>query len=307
MRPTRTAPLLVLVALPVTALAQARPAIMITGYWPPTNEMLRPWSQSPVQNPGGWQGNDWEGRGYNIFSYFPEFPGGVGVNPRGTGDFQVDYQNASEDFWRLTSQLQPIAVITFSRGSSGSNWELESRHRKLPLSNWTPDYQAPTQPTTDLPIAQEPNNRIQHSSLPMASIRNAVNAASLGVNAFIDTSNAFGGTFVSEFTGYHSSWYARLHADPRDPAWCISGGHVHVGIDTPTAAAQTATVLTLRELIAHLDRVRAITTKVAGHVNPMPTAMGGAGVVPWTSPAPGATVLLAMACVPTLRRRRASA
>ena len=30
--------------------------IMITGYWPPTNEMIRPFSQNIAQNPGGWQG-----------------------------------------------------------------------------------------------------------------------------------------------------------------------------------------------------------------------------------------------------------
>lgn len=229
--------------------------IMITGYWPPTNEMIRPFSQNTTQNPGGWIGENWEGRGYNIFSYFPEFPGGVDVNPRGTGDFQVDYQAASADFWRLTSQLKPAAIITFSRGSAGSNWELESRARKLPLNSWSPDYLAPTRPTADLPIASEPDNTIRFSSLPMTQIRDSVAAANLGMTSFIDTSNAFGGNFVSEFTSYHSSWYANLHSSPSDPAQCFAGGHIHVGINTPTAAAQQATLLTLRELTNYLDTV----------------------------------------------------
>jgi hypothetical protein len=251
--------------------------ILITGYWPPTNEMLRPWSTNPVQNPGGWQGLDWEGRGYNIYSYFPEFPGGVEVNPRGTGDFQVDYQAASADFWRITSELNPLAIITFSRGSAGSSWELESRARKLPLNQWTQDYLAPFQPTADLPIASEPDGTIRFSSLPMTQIRNAVAAANLGVNAFIDTSNSFGGTFVSEFTSYHSAWYANLHASPADPFQAFAGGHIHVGINTPLAAASQATRITLRELTTYLDSV---------------------------IPAPGGLTLAALAFLPFARRRR---
>ena len=64
--------------------------IMLTGYWPPSNEMLRKFSTDPNQNPGGWQGENWEGRGYNIYAYFPEFPGGTGSNPKGEGDLEVD-------------------------------------------------------------------------------------------------------------------------------------------------------------------------------------------------------------------------
>lgn len=246
-------------ALVVAAASVARGVntqnILITGYWPPTNEMLRKWSQNPAQNPGGWEGLNWEGRGYNIYSYFPEFPGGTGVNPRGEGDFQVDYQAASADFWRVTSELHPVAIITFSRGASGSNWELESRARKLPLNSWTPDYLAPTRPTPDLPIALEPDNNIRFSSLPMTQIRDAVAAAHLPLTAFIDTSNNFGGTFVSEFTSYHSAWYANLHSAPDDPFRTFAGGHIHVGISTPTATAVTATEITLRTLTDYLDQV----------------------------------------------------
>jgi hypothetical protein len=239
-----------------SALAQPTNNILITGYWPPTNEMLRPWSQSPAQNPGGWQGENWEGRGYDIHSYFPEFPG-ITSPPygQGQGDFRVDYQHASEDFWRVVGELRPIAIITFSRGSTGPNWEIEARHRKLPLNSWTPDYEAPTRPTTDLPIASEPDNFIRNSSLPMQAIMNAVNAASLGFGAFIDTSSSFGGTFVSEFTGYHSSWYANMHSDPNDPSWCIAGGHIHVGGNTPVSGSLAATQITLRTLTGYLDTV----------------------------------------------------
>ncbi|MBI1190694.1 MAG: hypothetical protein GC200_08470 [Tepidisphaera sp.] len=251
--------------------------IMITGYWPPTNEMLRPFSQNSSQNPGGWQGLNWEGRGYNIYSYFPEFPGGVNQNPRGTGDFQVDYQAASADFWRITGELKPCAIITFSRGDPGSNWELESRARKLPLNQWSPDYLAPTQPTPDLPIASEPDGMIRYSSLPMSDIRTAVQAAIPGFNAFIDTSNNFGGTFVSEFTSYHGAWYQNLHSSPNDPAQCFAGGHIHVGINTPLATAQIATFATLRTLEGYLDSVIPVPSPSVGAVLAAGAMLAGRG------------------------------
>jgi len=250
------------VALSLSALAAAPAAadftnnILITGYWPPTNEMIRPFSQNPAQNPGGWQGGNWEGRGYNIHSFFPEFPG-LTQPPYGPGqgEFMVDYQNASADFWRVVGDLKPVAIITFSRGDNAASWEIESRARKLPLNSWTPDYIAPTRPTPELPIAGEPDNFIRFSSLPMDNIRSAVNSASLGVNSFIDTSNSFGGTFVSEFTSYHGLWYQNLHSSPSDPAWCVAGGHIHVGGATSVAAATAATQITLRTLTDYVDTI----------------------------------------------------
>lgn len=271
--------LLALAAAATPALADYTNNILITGYWPPTNNMIRPFSQNPAQNPGGWQGGNWEGRGYDIFSFFPEFPG-ISQPPfgAGQGDFMVDYQNASNDFWRVVAEIKPVAIITFSRGDNGATWELESRARKLPLNSWTPDYIAPTRPTPELPIANEPDNFIRFSSLPMADIRSAVAGANLGLNAFIDTSNNFGGTFVSEFTSYHSSWYANMHSSPADPAWCVSGGHIHVGGAVTPAQALTATEISLRTLIGYVDTI---------------------------VPAPGSASVLAGALLLVARRRRA--
>ncbi|MBX3377614.1 MAG: hypothetical protein KF678_11505 [Phycisphaeraceae bacterium] len=228
--------------------------ILITGYWPPTNEMIRRFSTSATQNPGGWIGGNWEGLGYNIHSYFPEFPGGVGTNPQGTGDFMVDYQDTSEDWWRITAEIRPVAIITFSRGSSGSNWELEARTKNR--ASWINDYIAPFQPTPSPPDPTVPAETIRFSTLPMQNIVNAVNQASLGISAFIDSNSAnLAGGFLSEFIGYHGSWYQSIHSDPSDPSWCVAAGHLHVGIDTPLAAARTATDVTLRELIAHVNSI----------------------------------------------------
>jgi hypothetical protein len=250
--------------------------ILITGYWPPTNEMIRRFSTSPTQNPSGWIGGNWENRGYNVHSYFPEFPGGVGVNPQGTGDLMVDYQDTSEDFWRIANEIKPVAIITFSRGSSGSNWELE--YRTMNRSSWIADYIAPFQPTPSPPDPSVPANTIRFSTLPMQNIVNAVNQANLGIGAFIDSNSpTLAGGFLSEFMGYHGSWYQSIHSSPSDPAWSVAAGHLHVGINTPLAAAQTATEITLRELITHVNTI---------------------------VPAPGTAGVFGVGAIAMLRRRR---
>ncbi|MCA9298328.1 MAG: hypothetical protein KDA28_04640, partial [Phycisphaerales bacterium] len=102
--------------------------ILLTGYWPPTNEMVRHFSTNPERNPDGWAGANWEGRGYHVYSYFPEFPNGVG---QGVGDLEVDYQDTSADFWPIAEAVAPTALITFSRGSFGRDWEIEFAQRNL--------------------------------------------------------------------------------------------------------------------------------------------------------------------------------
>ncbi len=225
--------------------------ILITGYWPPTNEMVRQFSTNPTQNPNGWAGGNWEGRGYNIHSYFPEFPGGV-LN-QGVGDLMVDYQDTWEDFWRITGELDPIAIITFSRTSDASPpaWELEWRQRNL--QTWIPDYVAPFQPPVAPPDSTVPANHVRFSSLPMQAIANAVNAVpAIGANAFIDTTS-FGGAFLSEYIAYLGTWYHDQHASPSDPSWNIAAGHIHVSGNLATNRAALATEITLRELITYVD------------------------------------------------------
>lgn len=226
--------------------------IMITGYWPPTNEMVRRFSTSPTQNPGGWIGENWEGRGYDIYSFFPEFPGGTATNPKGEGDFEVDYQDTSADWWRITEEVKPVAIITFSRGTNGSNWEIEYRARNRPV--WINDYVAPLQPTPGPPDSSVPANTTRYSTLPMTQIRDAVNASGLGIFGVIDSqSSNLAGGFLSEYIGYHGMWYQSIHASPSDPFQTVAAGHIHVGIDTPLNAAITATDITLRQLITHVN------------------------------------------------------
>jgi hypothetical protein len=223
--------------------------ILITGYWPPTNEMIRHFSPSPDQNPSGWQGEDWEGRGYDIYAYFPEFDN-FPMDPIGHGDFEVDYQDTSEDWWRITSDIDPVGIITFSRGDNQASWEIETKQRNLRF--WVDDYREPTQPTPTPPDDSVPPRHIRYTSLPVEEIRDAVNEAQLGVNAFIDT-NGFGGGFLSEFIAYHGVWYHELHADMSDPFFNVAAGHIHVGGAVTVEQGQQAAEISLRELIHLID------------------------------------------------------
>lgn len=231
--------------------------IMITGYWPPTNWMVSRFSTNSELNPDGWIGGNWEGRGYNVYSFFPTFNPEDGPNwGKGTGDFEVDYQDTSADWQRIVNQVKPAAIITFSRGSAGVNWEVESRLKMHAPNGWFPDYLAPKRPSADMPIfADLAPNQIVPSTLPMQGIVDAVKSSGAIDDAFIDTGNGFGGAFLSEFIGLHGEWYNMQHSGVNDPYSNYAAGHIHVGIDTPLAAANMATETTLRVLTDYLDTV----------------------------------------------------
>ncbi|MCC6229055.1 MAG: hypothetical protein IT432_07510 [Phycisphaerales bacterium] len=255
--------------------------IMITGYWPPTNWMVSRFSTSTELNPDGWIGGNWEGRGYNVYSFFPTFNPDDAPNwGKGTGDFEVDYQDTSADWQRIVNQIKPAAIITFSRGNAGVNWEVESRLKMRAPNAWFPDYLEPKRPSADMPIfADLAANQIVPSTLPMQGIVDAVKASGAISNAYIDTGNGFGGAFLSEFIGLHGEWYNLQHSGVNDPYRNYAAGHIHVGIDTPLAAANMATEATLRVLTDYLDTV---------------------------VPAPGTAIAVSLGLTTLARRRRAS-
>lgn len=232
--------------------------IMLTGYWPPTNEMVRIFSNDPVKNPSGWQGGNWEGSGYDVYSFFPEF-NNFPTDRIGTGDFEVDYQDTSEDFWRITEMLRPVAIITFSRTDANPlRWEIEWRQRNL--LTWIDDYRAPFQPTPAPPDSSVPAGTIRYSSLPMEDIAAAVQE--IGVRPLIDTTS-FGGGFLSEFMAYHGVWYHDLHSDVNDPFRNVAAGHIHVGGNLNANQTRLAVEATLRTVINHVDSVLAVPEPVA--------------------------------------------
>jgi len=230
-----------------------RPTILMTGYWPPTNEMLRQWSTDPTQNPEGWAGENWEGRGYDIHSFFPEFsPPDCNFCGQGEGDLEVDYQDTSMDFNEIASEVLPIAVITFSRGFNDMSWEVELN--QFNRAFWVSDYESPFQPTPAPPDAGVPAEFLRLSGLPLQEIVDAVDDANLGLNPFICTSGD-GGAFLSEFAAYHGVWYHGLHASPSDPNWTVAGGHVHVGQQIDWDTAEAAAEVTLRTVLDYVDSV----------------------------------------------------
>jgi hypothetical protein len=227
------------------------PNIVMTGFWPPTNEMLRQFSTNVEQNPGGWAGENWENRGYNVYAFFPEFPAGLG---KGEGDFEVDYQDTSADFWALIPPLAPIAIISHGRSGNDHDWELEGGNRMYSLSLWSNDYLSPYDPTPELPIANEAPGTERMSSLPIEAIIDAVSREVPALYAYsptIDTSR-----FLCNFMGYHINWYRDMHNDPSDPAWCATTGYIHLGYAMTLTDAVAASEVTLREVIERVNRDR---------------------------------------------------
>ena len=236
--------------------------IMLTGYWPPTNEMLRKFSTNPSQNPGGWQGQNWEGRGYDIYAYFPEFPGGTGSNPKGNGDLEVDYQDVgswqppaepSGDFWRITSQVHPVAIMSYGMDSGASGtFEMEYNARNLASSSWSNDYLSPTKPTPAPPDTVKPTGYVRNSSLPIDTIAEAINNFGLGIKVWVDwTGNP--SAFLCEYMAYHDGWYQNLHSDPNDQYYCAAAGFTHVAGNLSASNATAGVEAALRALIGYLD------------------------------------------------------
>lgn len=227
------------------------PHVLLTGYWPPTNEIVRRFSQSPIQNPGGWVGENWENRGYNIYSFFPEFPNGIG---QGVGDFEVDYQDTSADWWPLLNAMKPLGIITFSRGLQNFKWIVEGGNRTYATPLWTADFTAPLRPEPGIPLIDlEPPLTERYSTLPAAQIIQAVQDepaldALTPEASFIDN-----GTYLSNFIGYHGCWWHATHAIAGVPGYNAAAGHIHVGAFVNITQAQLAALLSIRALTSHLD------------------------------------------------------
>lgn len=100
--------------------------VLLVGYWPPSNESIREFSKNESLNPNGWVGENWENHGFDVLSYFPTFEDSNCFScGQANGSFQVDYQNTTNDWWNVVDSINPIAIITLSRGNIDNTWELE--------------------------------------------------------------------------------------------------------------------------------------------------------------------------------------
>ena len=225
--------------------------------------------------------------------FFPEFPAGPapGCNwGQGLGDLEVDYQDSSADFWSIVAQVEPRAVITFSRGFAGNGWEVELlQHNHV---TWLDDYTAPLKPTPVPPDSDYPAEGLRCSTLPMQDIVDRVNAAALGFNAYIDETGDTG-EFLSEFMAYHGVWYRALHETPPDPIRTIAAGHVHVGFDrcTPNPTRyEAAAEETVRAVIDLLDAGQEVPPTAVRATSTGPTEV----TLDWVGTSPGYDVLRAV-------------
>jgi hypothetical protein len=224
--------------------------ILVTGYWPPTNKMLRQFSNNTTLNPDGWRGRNWRGKGFDIYAYFPEFPDSADTSNDpgpGTGDLRVDYQDTLQDFTRFVRRHRPCAIVTFSRGGFGSDWEIERGCRNW--SEWRGDYEEPHQPNPAPPDDSVPPEFWRPSTLPLEDIEEAVNDADhIDVRAWIDQTGDVG-QFLSEYIGYLGLMYQYEQWRLARDYLCVAAGHIHVGKAVTVPDAAEATEITLEQLI----------------------------------------------------------
>ncbi len=214
--------------------------IMVTGFWNPTGQMIRHFSTNNYLNPRGWKGENWENSGYNIYSYFP-------TPDIYNGTFEVDYQNTWDDFWTITSELNPVAIISF--GAGAGPWEIENNSRNLQY--WINDENKPYQPTPSPPDDTVEAGFIRHSTLPVQVIEDEVNE-NTNIEAWVDWEGD-PGRYLCEYIAYLGMWYQDIHSSKTDPNQCIVAGFIHVNSEVYVEDAMIATNITIRKTIEYLD------------------------------------------------------
>ena len=96
------------------------PVILVTGFWPPTNEMIRHFSQSIELNPDGWEGDDWEHGGAPVWitgSFDPD----LNLTYWGVGNPGPDW-NAGQ---RPGDNLYSDSVIALDADTGELTWHFQ--------------------------------------------------------------------------------------------------------------------------------------------------------------------------------------
>jgi pyrrolidone-carboxylate peptidase len=220
---------LTLAVFVMTGCAAKSKNVLLTGYWPPTNEMLRPFSDNCDQNTVEWIGKNYLNSGYDVYAYFPEFPGGTAKNPKGDGDFEVDYQDTLADFQRITNKLKPEFIISYGKGDGPWEIEVNSHWR----TKWFGDYLPPRQPEP-----ADGNVKTLHTTLPVEKIKKQVQSALPDLKVWIDYKGD-PGTFLCSYLAYLVMEYQSKNEH------CKGAGFIHVGesVDQQTAIKANKAVL----------------------------------------------------------------
>jgi pyrrolidone-carboxylate peptidase len=221
--------------------------VILTGFWPPSNQMIADFSMDNRLNPAGWKGGNWRGLGYNVYAFFPEFPSGTQTNPKGNGDFEVDYQDTLLDFQRIVNKYKPIVIICYGMGQGP--WEIEQN--AVVHTQWHDDYLPQTQPDTKWLEKTLPDG-YGHSTLPVDTIADAVNNANLGVYAWVDKQGDCG-DFLCDYMACLAMAYQKQHGDSSQLDYCAAAGFIHVGPSVTLEQAKQAQDVTLDTILRHIQ------------------------------------------------------
>ncbi len=235
---------LMLVSLCVAGCGQTRRNVVLTGYWPVTNEMLREFCDDPVVNPDGWKGKNWKSMGYDVYAFFPIFPVNPYLNPKGDGVLEVDYQDTFADFETIVAKYKPIAIICYGMGQGP--WEIE--RRAVVRDWWSPDYLEPKYPDEKSLADMASAGKIYLTTLPAEQIELAVNGAGLGVKAWIDEEGD-PGDFLCNYIACLAMGYQKRYENRSKANYCISAGFIHVGPGVSLEQARKAQELTLEAVL----------------------------------------------------------
>jgi pyrrolidone-carboxylate peptidase len=213
--------------------------VILTGYWPPSNQMIAEFSPDEQLNPAGWQGRNWRGLGYDVYAFFPTFPGGTQANPKGLGDFEVDYQDTLADFQRIVQKYKPAVIICYGMGQGP--WEIEQN--AVVRTQWHDDYLPPAQPDAN-GLQKLLTGGVAHSTLPTDVIAVAVNNANIGVSAWVDKQGD-PGDFLCDYIACLAMAYQAQHNDSLRPGYCAAAGFIHLGPNVSLEQARQAQRITL--------------------------------------------------------------
>lgn len=239
---------LVFVGLCATGCGQARRNVVLTGYWPVTNEMLREFCDDPAINPDGWKGKNWKSMGYDVYAFFPTFPANPHQNPKGEGVLEVDYQDTLADFEAIVAKYKPIAIVCYGVGLGP--WEIE--RRAVVRDRWSPDYLEPKYPEEKTLEKMALAAKTYTTTLPAEQIELVVNRSGLGVKAWIDE-DGDPGDFLCNYIACLAMGYQKKHGDRANTHYCAAAGFIHVGSGVSLEQARKAQDLTLEAVLKSID------------------------------------------------------
>jgi pyrrolidone-carboxylate peptidase len=218
--------------------------IILTGFWPPTNEMIARFSTDPHVN-NVWQGENWENSSYNIYSFVPKQ-----YYKNGGGTWEWQYQQIHDEFLDLVNQLHPIAIIGFGEGGAQNTWTIENK--SINRVDWRVDGTG-KQPSPNPPDDTEDAKYSLISTLPVREIETALkNQTSINYNVIINTKGD-PGDYYCGYLAYLESWYQAQHSSSNDEFQCRVAGWIHVKKDIPLEQCMEAINITIREVLKALQ------------------------------------------------------